>query len=45
MLIERGRHGQWVVSDIIDGHLVSHQYYGYTKREAVREFKEEAKSC
>jgi hypothetical protein len=38
MLIERGQYGQWVISDLVNGYLVTRQYYGYTKKEAVREF-------
>jgi len=38
MLVERGQYGQWVLSDIVNGYLVTQQYYGYTKREAIREF-------
>ena len=34
--IERGQNGQYVVSAIVDGHLCSQQFYGYTKREALR---------
>ena len=26
------------LSDIIDGHRVSHTYYGYTVREAIQDF-------
>jgi hypothetical protein len=33
--------GAWRVSDIIAGYLVSRQYFGYTKREAIAAFKEE----
>jgi hypothetical protein len=33
--------GAWIVSDIVGGYLVSRTYYGYTKREAVRLFREE----
>ena len=45
MIIERHSiTGAWLVSDIIDGHLVHEQYYGYTKREAMRLFKEKHKN-
>jgi len=44
MLIERGQYGQWVISDIIKGHLVTRQYYGYTKKEATQEFAHVATS-
>lgn len=33
--------GAWEVSDIIDGHLVRRTYYGYSKRQALAEFKAE----
>lgn len=35
--------GAWEVSDIIGGYLVRRVYYGYTKREAIREFRAEFK--
>jgi len=31
------------ISDIIDGYLVTRQYFGHTKRQAIRLFKSEAK--
>ena len=34
--IERGQYGQYVVSAIVDEHLWARQYYGYTKKEALR---------
>tara|TARA_R100000406_G_scaffold80572_2_gene61939 strand:- start:920 stop:1063 length:144 start_codon:yes stop_codon:yes gene_type:complete len=30
--------GAWVVSDIIDNHLVTRTYHGYTREEAVTLF-------
>jgi hypothetical protein len=33
--------GAWIVSDTVRGYLVTRTYYGYTKREAVRLFREE----
>ena len=33
--------GAWEVSGMIDGYLVRRVYYGYTKREAIAEFKEQ----
>lgn len=35
--------GAWRVSAIVGGYLVSMQYIGYTKREAVARFKEQNK--
>lgn len=41
MIIERHEiTGAWVISDIIDGQLVRMQYYDYTKREAMKLFRE-----
>ena len=40
MIIEKNYEGAWVISDIIGGYRVCHRYYFYTKREAVRLFKE-----
>lgn len=34
-------HGAWVISAVIKGYLVTRQYYGYTKKEAIAEFKAE----
>lgn len=39
MTIERNHHGAYVITAIINGYLVTRQYYGYTKRDAIREFK------
>ena len=35
--------GAWRVSAIVGGYLVSKQYMGYTKKEAVSMFKQENK--
>ena len=37
---ERNRYGAWVVSDIVGGYHVHRQFYGYTKAESVRMFRE-----
>lgn len=42
MSITKNIHGAYVVSDIIEGYLVTRQYYGYTKKEALRFFQEES---
>lgn len=34
--------GAWQVSDMIGGYLVTRTYIGYTKREALRMFREES---
>lgn len=41
MLIEKGKYGQYIVSDIVENVLVTKQYYGYTKKEAKKLFNEE----
>jgi hypothetical protein len=43
MIIEKNIHGAYVISDIVRGYRVSRQYYGYTKREAVKAFRAEAR--
>ena len=43
MTIERGVYGGWVVSDVINGYLVSRLYIGYTKRQARQRFIAEHK--
>lgn len=40
MTIERTFQGAYKISAIVNGYLVSKQYMGYTKREAVQAFKE-----
>ena len=43
--IERIRHsGMLVVSAVVRGSLVTRRYMGYTKREAIRRFKEECRA-
>lgn len=41
MTVERNIYGAWVCSDIVNGYWVTRQYYGYTKREAMRLFRKE----
>lgn len=42
MSIEKNYSGAYVISDVVNGYLVTKQYYGYTKREAVALFKKES---
>lgn len=35
--------GAWQVSDIVAGYWVTQTYYGYTKRESLRLFREHVK--
>ena len=39
MTIERTFQGAYKISAMIDGYLVTKQYMGYTKREAIEAFK------
>lgn len=41
---EKTIQGAWRVSDIVAGRLVTRQYFNYSKRDATREFKKEAKT-
>jgi hypothetical protein len=41
--IDKNHEGAYVISDIVSGYLVTRRYYGYTKREALRLFKEETR--
>lgn len=42
MTIEKNPvNGAWRISDVIDSQLVSMQYFWYTKRQAIAEFKAE----
>lgn len=41
--VEKTFQGAWRVSAIVGGFLVSEQYMGYTKREAVARFKQQHK--
>ena len=40
MIIEKNTEGAWLISDIVGGYRISQRYYFYTKREAVRLFRE-----
>lgn len=41
MTIEKNREGAWVIYALGgDGYLVTRSYYGYTKRESVRLFRQ-----
>ena len=39
--IRKNHDGAWVISAIVDGHLVTRRYYFYTKVEAEQLFQEE----
>jgi hypothetical protein len=39
--VEKNHYGAWVISAFIGGYLVTRQFYGYTKRQAVSRFLEQ----
>jgi hypothetical protein len=41
MTTTKNPNGSYTVSEIVNGYLVSRTYYGYTKRDAIRIFKNE----
>jgi hypothetical protein len=41
MSIRKTYQGAIEISDIINGYLVTRQYFGHTKRQAIRLFKQE----
>lgn len=38
MTIRKNHEGAYVISDIVDGYLMTRMFYGYTKQEAIRLF-------
>ena len=42
MTIEKTFQGAWKVSAIINGYLITRQYFGYTKKQAIVLFKGES---
>jgi hypothetical protein len=41
MTIEKNIHGYYVISDIINSYRMQQTYIGYSKRDAIRLFREE----
>jgi hypothetical protein len=39
MTIERTFQGAWRISDMVDGYIVTRQFFGYTKKEAIAAFR------
>lgn len=37
--IEKTFQGAWRISAMVNGYLVSKQYFGYTKKEAISQFQ------
>lgn len=44
VIVTRNFNGSLNVSDIVKGYFVTRTYYGYTRRQAVRMFKQYVKS-
>ena len=44
MLIEKNLNGSLVISELVNGQFITRVYYGYTKRECIRMFRDEIKS-
>jgi hypothetical protein len=40
MTIEKTFQGAWRISTMHNGYLVSHQFMGYTKKDAIQAFKQ-----
>ena len=38
-------YGAWIISALVDGYIVQRCYYGFTKREAISEFKMDVTKC
>ena len=43
MTISKNVYGYWVISDMVGGYRIERKYIGYTKKEAIRLFKNEIK--
>lgn len=43
MTVDKNAEGAWRISDIVNGYLVTKVYYFYTKREAIKLFKEQTR--
>jgi hypothetical protein len=39
MIVEKGSQGQWIITAMVHGYMVSRQFFGYTKKEAIERFK------
>lgn len=40
MTVERTFQGAWRISAVVNGYLVTRQFMGYTRREAIQAFNE-----
>jgi hypothetical protein len=44
MIIDKNREGAWRICETINGYFETKVYYFYTKKEAIRKFKQFKKS-
>ena len=40
MIIEKNKYGAYVISDIVKGYWIDQVYYFYTKKEAIKQFRQ-----
>ena len=43
MIVEKGSQGQWLITALINGYLVTRQFFGYSRKEAIKLFLQEVK--
>lgn len=43
MNISKNSEGAWVISDVVNGYLMTRRYYGYTLVESIRLFNSESR--
>ena len=43
MTIERTHHGAWRIYTLLNGYLIQRTYFGYSKREAMAQFRADIK--
>ena len=43
MTTQKLHNGAWEISELVNGYLVTRTFYGYTKKESIRLFKDELK--
>jgi len=42
--VNRNHAGAWIISQLTGGYFVTRTYYGYTKRDALRLFREHVRT-
>ena len=45
MTIEKNIYGAWIISAVVGNQLIRRTYYMYTRREAIRLFREEIRGA